>query len=90
MLAQTPPPSTQHPSTPPVSRLAPVTSFEPRWAAWQARGAAHGRSSQDGDRGTDPDGRRSRPRRLVHSLSRGSHSFTRIGKKGTLCGTASD
>ena len=38
------PTSTLLVSTQPVSTPAPVSSFEERWAAWQAHGIAHDRA----------------------------------------------
>lgn len=44
MSFEHPPALTPHVSTSAVVTQEPVTSSEERWAAWQARGAAHDRA----------------------------------------------
>lgn len=44
MSLENPAASTEYVSTPSVPTPVAVTSFEERWTAWQARGAAHDRA----------------------------------------------
>jgi hypothetical protein len=61
-----------------------ASSFEERWAAWQARGAAQDRRApKDGDRGADPACHCGRPPRAVRALTRRMHSFTRVCREGS-------